>query len=400
MKIALIIERTDITLGGAERSVAEVSEALTAKGLEVTILAAKGATRSASTQILCPDSAGKRATFTEFEAMLKGHLTQHHYDVVHSVLPFSFADVYQPRGGTYRETILRSALSYENKSIAWLKRLGAFVNQRRQLLMTAEQALSRDPKGPKIVALSQYVVDQFRSHYGTDPARIVLIANGVKAGDAIKAEASQQIRRDMLSQFNCRPPDSTMLLLFAAHNFRLKGLGPLLHAMTQVKQMQSCCLSIVGKGHPADTYEDTAKRLGISDQVHFMGSVDQLQGYLAAADVAILPTFYDPASRFVLEALSMAKPVITSQFNGATDFFSDERHGYIVKDPEDVVALVQAMRRMSDPDQRAKMSAAIVEDSIPEKVSINRVAAQLIRLYETILRQKGRGVCSLSAASR
>ncbi|MCH8193658.1 MAG: glycosyltransferase family 4 protein [Planctomycetes bacterium] len=400
MRVALIIERTDITLGGAERSIAELSEALALKGLDVTILAAKGEPYIANTQILCPDSGRKRATFTEFETLLKTHLAQHHYDIVHSVLPFSFADVYQPRGGTYRETILRSALSYENRSIAWLKRLGAFVNHRRQQLMTAELSLSRNPEGPKIVAISQYVSDQFRTHYDTDPARIVLIANGVKTGDAVDEEARQQIRRDMLAQFRCRPPETALLLLFAAYNFRLKGLGPLLHAMALVKQTQACCLSIVGKGHSAEAYEETAERLDIGDQVCFMGSVDRLQGFLAAADVAILPTFYDPASRFVLEALALAKPVITTHYNGATDLFVHARHGFIIHDPGDVRALAHAIRSMSDPGRLRKMSAAITADGITERVSIKRVAAQLIRLYETILRQKGRVACSLSAASR
>lgn len=400
MRVALIIERTDITLGGAERSVSELSEALALKGLDVTILAAKGEPYSANTQILCPDSGGKRATFTEFETLLQGHLAQHDYDIVHSVLPFSFADVYQPRGGTYRETVLRSALSYENRSIAWLKRLGAFVNHRRQQFMTAERSLSRNPEGPKIVAISQYVVDQFRTHYDTDPARIVLIANGVKPGDPVDSRQRQQTRRDMLAQFRCRPPETVLLLLFAAHNFRLKGLGPLLHALALIKQTQPCCLSIVGKSHSAETYEETAQRLAISNHVHFTGSVDGLQGHLAAADIAVLPTFYDPASRFVLEALSLAKPVITTQYNGATDLFVHERHGFIIHDPEDVRALVHAIRSMSDPERLRKMSAAIAADGITERVSINRVAAQLIRLYETILRQKGREACSLSAASR
>jgi len=399
MRVALIIERTDITLGGAERSVAELSEALARKGLDVNVLAAKGDPDGPNTQILCPDSGGKRATFAEFETMLKGHLAQHDYDIVHSVLPFSFADVYQPRGGTYRETVLRSALSYENRSIAWLKRLGAFANHRRQQFMMAERSLSKNPQGPKIVAISQYVVDQFRTHYDTDPARIVLIANGVKPGEPVDSRQGQQTRRDMLAQFRCRPPDTVLLLLFAAHNFRLKGLGPLLHALALIKQTQPCCLSIVGKSHSAETYEETAQRLHISDHVHFMGSVDRLQGLLAAADVAVLPTFYDPASRFVLEALSLAKPVITTRYNGATDLFTHERHGFVLDDPKDVRTLVHALRFMADPERLRKMSAAIAADGITERVSINRVAGQLIRLYETILRQKGREACSLSAAS-
>ena len=45
-KIAIIIERAEIILGGAERSVFELAGALTACGLETHIIAAKGQTNT------------------------------------------------------------------------------------------------------------------------------------------------------------------------------------------------------------------------------------------------------------------------------------------------------------------------------------------------------------------
>jgi hypothetical protein len=45
-KIAIIIERANIALGGAERSVFELAAALKAHGLEVDILAARTVTAS------------------------------------------------------------------------------------------------------------------------------------------------------------------------------------------------------------------------------------------------------------------------------------------------------------------------------------------------------------------
>ncbi|MHC4285491.1 MAG: glycosyltransferase family 4 protein [Planctomycetota bacterium] len=114
-KIAIIIERANIALGGAERSVFELAAALKTHGLEVDILAAKGQTNARSIRILCQDSHGKRARFLTFATALKRHLSENHYHLIHSVLPFDFADVYQPRGGTYIESILRNAVSYQNK---------------------------------------------------------------------------------------------------------------------------------------------------------------------------------------------------------------------------------------------------------------------------------------------
>ena len=66
-KIAIIIERANIALGGAERSVFELSTALSSLGLEVHILTAKGQTKAKNIHILCQGLPGKRTGYFTFE---------------------------------------------------------------------------------------------------------------------------------------------------------------------------------------------------------------------------------------------------------------------------------------------------------------------------------------------
>jgi len=100
-KIAIIIERANVALGGAERSVLELAGALSGLGLGVDILAATGRTDANNVHVLCRNKARERVRYFLFEQALKKHLAETKYDIIHSVLPFEFADVYQPRGGTY-----------------------------------------------------------------------------------------------------------------------------------------------------------------------------------------------------------------------------------------------------------------------------------------------------------
>ena len=111
MKVAVIIERAEIVLGGAERSVFELTANLSQIGLQVDLLAAKGKTDSDNIHVLCAAGHGKRTGLTVFGKAIKKHLAANHYDIIHSTLPFSFADVYQPRGGCYAESIVRNAAS-------------------------------------------------------------------------------------------------------------------------------------------------------------------------------------------------------------------------------------------------------------------------------------------------
>lgn len=393
-RIAIITERANIALGGAERSVLELAAALSGVGFDVEILAATGQTDSRNIHILCRDERSRRVGFSAFEQALKNHLAQNKYDIIHSVLPFDFADVYQPRGGTYAESILRHAASHDNKLVAAWKRLTAFTNLRRTALLRAERRLSRGPEGPVIAALSHYVAEQFERHYGAEPQRIVVIPNGVKIDRQFNKDQAYRLRSQILARAGLKEADNPVLFLFTANNFRLKGLAPLIRAISAAARrntLRRCCLVVVGRDGTF-RYRRLAKRLHLwtmGQRIVFLGSVGHIQSALSIADVAALPTFYDPASRFILEALAAGKPVITTRFNGAADLFVDGRHGKVIDSPDNAEALAEAVAFFCNTSNIEKASKAIIEDNLKDTISVGRAAKELLALYESIWQKKG-----------
>jgi glycosyltransferase involved in cell wall biosynthesis len=395
-KIAIIIERANIALGGAERSIFELAAALKEHGLEVDILAAKGQTNARSIRILCRDSHGKRVRFFTFANVLKRHLSENHYHLIHSVLPFDFADVYQPRGGTYIESIMRNAVSYQNKLLESYKRITAFINFRRTTLLHAERKLCRDSTGPLIAAISQYAAEQFKRHYGVANGRIVVIPNGVKINKRISTVEAGKLRTQIMTQLGLKEVDKPVFFLFVATNFRLKGLAVLLKAMSvyieagRHKTGRQAYLIVAGNGKTYK-YRQIAKKLNPSmadERIVFLGPIRHIQNALSIIDVAVLPTFYDPCSRYILEALAADRPVITTKFNGASEQFINNRHGKVIDAPEDIPALAEAIGYFTDTKNIQNVSDAIVADNLKKQISINRVAEQLISVYESILQRK------------
>lgn len=402
-KIAIIIERANVSLGGAERSVFELADALAELGLEVNILAAKGQTKTRNVHILCKDQPGRRTGYFAFAEALKKYLAENHHSIVHSTLPFDFADVYQPRGGSFAEAVLRNAASYQNKLVESWKKITAFANLRRTILLHAEKKLCKNPAGPTIAALSHYVAGHFKKHYGLDDNRIVVIPNGVKINTQPDAKSdfayatpdrqADKLRTQILLESVLKEADNPVFFLFAANNFRLKGLSPLIKAMSVYsaetdKVSTRPAYLIVAGSDKTRRYRLLAKKLGVSKKIVFLGPLGHIQNILSITDVAVLPTFYDPSSRFILEALAAGRPVITTKFNGAGEQFIDGRHGKIIDGPENVSALAQAIRHFTSTDNICKASQAIVEDNIKEKISITRVAEQFAYLYDEILEKR------------
>ena len=114
---------------------------------------------------------------------------------------------------------------------------------------------------------------------------------------------------------------------------------PLLHAAKRlVDQGGEPTLLLAGKIVMAG--KDLATKLGIRDRVRIVGSTNQMAELYAAADVTVLPTFYDPSSKVVIESLMMGVPAISTSYNGASEFIrgeSDGRpRGRVIDDPADV----------------------------------------------------------------
>lgn len=391
IKVAIINERAFAALGGAERSAFELTEALRHAGADAHLIAATGQpTDTNNIHIFFGDNRTKRASFHSFKNAIIEHLKQNHYNIIHSFLPFDFADVYQPRGGCYPEAIIRNAASYQNSFVGYLKILTAFANIRRTILQKAEKKLCEKENGPVVAALSNYVAEQFKKHYGLDSGRITIIPNGIKIDKKTDSADTPKTLSRIMEDFGGVKPDKMTVFLFVANNFRLKGLFSLINAIYSAKRKKpdnQIFLIVAGSDNPGK-FKTLATKLGIEKQIQFVNYVPDIQKLFEIADVAVLPTFYDPSSRFILEALAAGKPVITTKNNGASEFLINYRHGIILDEANDLRALADALIYFTNKENIMKASKAIADDNLKEQISINRAAEQLVALYRKLLENK------------
>ncbi|MGA2916870.1 MAG: glycosyltransferase family 4 protein [Sedimentisphaerales bacterium] len=399
MKLAIITERANITLGGAERSVFELAARMALLGIDVQILAAIGAAQSNRVKVLCGNTE-KRVGLETFKKALLQHFQDNHYDIIHSVLPFDFADVYQPRGGSYPEAAVRNAISYGSAVLRFFKLLTSFANFRRTSLARAESRLCKKENGPVVAALSEYVKTQFKKYYNLPDERIYVCPNGIRLPVSTrssrggpspeKISRADKLRAEILARFNIKQADEPVFFLFAAHNFRLKGLANLIKAFAILNNRltkRPAFLIIVGRGKTRK-YRRLAKRMNVNDRILFFGSAANLNDLLDVADVTVLPTYYDPSSRFILEALAAGKPVVTTKFNGAVDLFTADKHGKVFDSPDDIDSLAEAIRFYCTTENLTAAKKAILVDDIKSKVSIETHCRKLLVLYDKIIKKK------------
>jgi UDP-glucose:(heptosyl)LPS alpha-1,3-glucosyltransferase len=174
-----------------------------------------------------------------------------------------------------------------------------------------------------------------------------------------------------------------VVALFVGHNAKLKGLPDLLRALRMRKDRDASSRPIklvaCGGFHVAPV-ERLARRLGVSADVRLVGFVPDVREAFHAADLFVLPTYYDPCSLVVFEALACGLPVITTAYNGAGELIEPGQSGLVVPAPDATGLLADALDRLSDPSARSRTrrAAAALGRSQTFDVHLGR----LVRVFE------------------
>lgn len=155
-----------------------------------------------------------------------------------------------------------------------------------------------------------------------DMEHAVVIPNGV---DTSAALVDTNVREEIRSRY-ARP--------LIVHTGRLeweKGAHTIIEALPRIKKHAPGVECVIaGRGSQAESLIDLAKRKRVASRVHVDGWLPEatLRALVAAADVAIVPSIYEPFGIVALEAVSVGTPVVAARSGGLIEFLNDDAHGW------------------------------------------------------------------------
>jgi UDP-glucose:(heptosyl)LPS alpha-1,3-glucosyltransferase len=387
--------RADPARGGAEKYTFDLAKALAERNHQVSMVAATHSAAIPGVRQVSPPSLPrtKIGIYKSLLETLENHTREQRYDVVHAMLPVRRCDLYHPHAGLAVESLASGHLKHPGALQRVFGLLFNQLNARRRLFASVERQMVRECDDMAIVCLSDYIRESVRRHYPLPEARLPLLFNAVDIWqlDPQRLPSAGASKR---AELGIRPDQ--LMALMVAQDFSRKGLRQAIQAMARMPRSQFV-LVVVGKDDPAP-YRREIHEAGLGSEVIFAGTAADTYPFYQAADFLILPTWHDPCSLVVLEALAMGVPVISTRRNGACEIMKEGVHGFVIDDPANIEALRDTMLKMQPIENRRLMSRACLDlrPSLSYASHIDSLVEIYYRLQKsqppaTVLRDESQG---------
>ncbi|KYG74157.1 hypothetical protein AWW68_16035 [Roseivirga spongicola] len=173
--------------------------------------------------------------------------------------------------------------------------------------------------------------------------------------------------------------------LFIARLIKEKGIPELVEAAKLLKK-KDCDFEVQLLGwvdpNPGGISQKEVDELHSSGLVNYLGTTDDVRPYIEAADVFVLPTYYNEGlPRTIQEAMAMKKPIITTDHPGCRETVEEGRNGFLIP-TRDAQSLADAMERFIKEPEQVLIMGQQSHEMAKEKFDVNKINERLLKFMQ------------------
>ncbi|MCJ7743709.1 MAG: glycosyltransferase [Dehalococcoidales bacterium] len=230
-----------------------------------------------------------------------------------------------------------------------------------ELRLETERELIRDCH--RVIASTEREKEALLHYYGASPEKIGVVPCGVNR--ELFQPIDQRLARQELGWRDDR------IVLFVGRIDPLKGIDRLLEAVACLPDTRGLRLIIVGGDGQSESeierLHQLARALGIQDLVTFLGLIkhERMPYFYSAADVCVVPSYYESFGLVALESLACGTPVVTTDVGDLRKIIRPGETGYVVAN--------------ASPTELADKIALILSRPVRDTTSIQSIRASVAR---------------------
>ncbi len=244
--------------------------------------------------------------------------------------------------------------------------------------------------GERVIAISNHIKEHIIKNYGTDEAKIRLIARCVNM-ENFDVNATSADRMIKFLEENQIPTDKPLITLIGRLT-NWKGQKLLIEALNKIKDEDFYCL-LIGDDQGRVKYTDELHRMiddyGMDDRFGFIRHVSDVPAAMMVSDI-VLSTSIEPEAfgRIAIEGQAMGRVVIASAIGGSKETVIDGVTGKLFEsgNADDLAAAIKWGLALST-DEREKIGAAAIKN-VKEHFTKQIMCDKTIKVYEELMNRK------------
>jgi len=245
-----------------------------------------------------------------------------HYDLIHSHYWLS------GRLGSCVQNRWKAPHILMFHTLGAVKNLTGIGKPESELRIATEKKLARTCH--RILAPTEREKENLIQYYDVPSGQIGVVPCGVNLDRFYPMD-----KKTARQQLGFEPDES--IVLYVGRFDPLKGIERLLSAMSYLECHHRLRMVIIGGDGPqapeSQELQGLSRKLGIQHLVLFAGRVDQenLPPYYSAADVLVVPSYYESFGLVGLESLACGTPVVTTRVGVLENILKEGRFGHVVE---------------------------------------------------------------------
>ena len=227
-------------------------------------------------------------------------------------------------------------------------------------------------KSDGLTAVSRFLQAETWEAFGCTACRIEVIPNFIDPQVYDRARYAETIA----GQF-----DGGRRVLMHISNFRpVKRVADIIRIFARVNEEVPSVLVMVGDGPDRVLAEAEARRLGVQEDVRFLGKIEAVAPLLAGADLFLLPSDRESFGLSALEALASGVPVVGTRAGGLPEVV---RHGEtgVLCAVGDVSGMADAAIGILRDGARWRAMSSLAAADARERFSLDDVVARYEAFY-------------------
>ncbi len=229
----------------------------------------------------------------------------------------------------------------------------------------------------RIIVCSDHMRWETVRLFGPSIAPTTVIPNGIDPDDwRVPPSTRARTRRDL----------GTPLVVYAGRLEREKGVQTLIDAAPALRRaVPDVHVVVVGTGTASDDLRGQARERRVGRVVTFTGWVaeDDLRAVVASADVAVVPSLYEPFGFVALEAMALGAPLVVARTGGLAEIVREGTTGWAYR-PGDAGELASVLVDILRHPRRAARRAAAARVDVAQRFGWADIARRTRLVYDDV----------------